>query len=136
MGTLELHGKPISTADYSFLIRSDTIGDRPDLEKSPILMELNSLIGLQKVKDAVQGLMYLQLQNFDNEMKGEKVKLISLHRLFLGNPGTGELCTRSNQNSILTNTFAIFFQEKLPWLDCMDDCSRNLASCLMEIWWK
>ena len=92
MGTLELYGKPIAEKDYSLLLRSDTIGDRPQLEKSPVLRELDSMVGLQKVKQTVKGLMDLQLQNYDAEMRGEKVQVISLHRVFLGNPGTGETC--------------------------------------------
>jgi hypothetical protein len=90
LGTLELFGKPIVGGDFQTLTRSDTIGDRPSLENSPVLKELDSMIGLKKVKDAVRGLMNLQIQNYEGELREEKVKLISLHRVFVGNPGTGK----------------------------------------------
>jgi hypothetical protein len=81
----------ISDSDYRTLLRIDTVGDRPKLEDSVHMAELNSMIGLKMVKSAMRNLMNLQLQNFDAEMRGEKIQLISLHRVFYGNPGTGNL---------------------------------------------
>lgn len=79
----------ISDADYRTLTRADTVGERPQLEDSVHMRELNSMIGLIMVKESMRNLMNLQLQNFDAEMRGEKIQLISLHRVFYGNPGTG-----------------------------------------------
>ena len=47
-------------------------------------------MGLNKVKEQFRNLMDMATQNFDREMKGEKPNLISLHRVFYGNPGTGK----------------------------------------------
>ena len=80
----------ISPDDYRLLTRGDTVGDRPRLEDSPYMAQLMSMIGLKQVKETVSNLMNLQLQNYDAEMRGEPIQLISLHRLFLGNPGTGK----------------------------------------------
>eukprot|EP01038_Epipyxis_sp_PR26KG_P004361 gene4361-6169_t len=90
LGTLQLHGKPIANREYATLTRGDTIGDRPDFASSPVLKELDGMIGLGKVKSAIRGLMHLQLQNYDNELRGERVQHISLHRVFFGNAGTGK----------------------------------------------
>jgi hypothetical protein len=92
LGALELYNRPISDHDYAVLTRSDTIGDRPDFANNPVMKELNAMIGLGKVKEAMHVLMQLQLQNYDNEISGERVQYISLNRVFVGNSGTGEFC--------------------------------------------
>jgi hypothetical protein len=89
LGTLELHKKHISEREYAILTRVDTIGERPDFASSLAMKELDAMIGLTKVKKRLSELMHLQLQNYDNEMRGDKTQHISLHRVFLGSSGTG-----------------------------------------------
>jgi hypothetical protein len=88
IGSKVLHKQRVTDAEHRTLTVSDVLGDRPNLAQSPLLKELDSMIGLRHVKQAVHGLMELQLQNYDREMRGEKREEISLHRVFYGNPGT------------------------------------------------
>ena len=65
----------------------------PDVEKEKtleeIFEELNSLVGLNKVKNMLHDLV--DLIELKNKTKDElKIKNINLHMVFLGNPGTGK----------------------------------------------
>jgi len=82
-GKLLLNNIVVTEHDYRTLTRGDTVGERPRLEDSPYMRELMGMVGLARVKETVSNLMNLQLQNFDAEMRGEPIQLISLHRLFL-----------------------------------------------------
>jgi len=75
---------------YRTLTRADTVGERPQLDDSPYMRQLDAMVGMEDVKKTVRSLLNLQLQNFDNEMNGEKVVAVSINRLFLGPPGTGK----------------------------------------------
>jgi SpoVK/Ycf46/Vps4 family AAA+-type ATPase len=63
---------------------------RPDESSLQSFSKLNSLTGLLKVKEAVRGLVQMAADNFDREVQGKAPIEVSLHRLFLGNPGTGK----------------------------------------------
>lgn len=124
LGALALNGKPISDRDYATLTRSDVLGDRPNFPTSTAFQELDAMIGLAKVKDSLRSLMNLQLQNYDCEMRGEKVQHISLHRVFLGNAGTVSLLSLS---STLVSLFASLLLGQ-------NHCGPNLRSVAEGLW--
>jgi hypothetical protein len=68
----------------------DLIGHPVDLSTSPSVMELMSMTGLDDVKKSVQSLLRMTAKNYESEMKGGITTDVSLHRMFLGNPGTGK----------------------------------------------
>ena len=90
LGRLKLYNKAISEREYCTLERVDTVGERPRLDESPYYQELMGMLGLKAAKEMMTDLLNIQLQNYDSEMEGKRTKKISLHRLFLGNPGTGK----------------------------------------------
>lgn len=52
--------------------------------------ELNRLIGVQSVKDQVSSFVNIVEVNKKREQQGQPVNSMTLHSLFLGNPGTGK----------------------------------------------
>jgi SpoVK/Ycf46/Vps4 family AAA+-type ATPase/DNA-binding transcriptional MerR regulator len=87
---LKLKQVALTDQDYRLLTREDCLGVRPNLEENEHYRRLMDMHGLSSVKQAVTNLMQLQLQNYDAEMRGERTQTISLHRIFLGNAGTGK----------------------------------------------
>lgn len=72
------------------LTRDDVLGPAINLKNCKALVELERLPGLRSVKQSVKGLVSLALDNRSREEEGRTVQDVSLHRLFLGNPGTGK----------------------------------------------
>ena len=75
------------------ITREDLIGVRPSRElltDAPAWKELQSMIGLRSVKTEIERIAAQLEQNYDRELKGAKPIDVSLNRVFLGNPGTGQ----------------------------------------------
>ncbi len=76
--------------DLWHLTRDDMLGPRSiDVSSSKALQQLQSMHGLQKVKESIDTLLQLIRTNVECEEMGKPVKHVCLNRVFLGNPGTG-----------------------------------------------
>lgn len=81
-----------SGLDDMLLTKSDLIGPRPStaLAESEAWKSLQSLIGLDAVKESVKVLVDTLETNYDRELAEEPIIEFNLNRIFLGNPGTGK----------------------------------------------
>jgi hypothetical protein len=78
--------------DVLLLTSVDLIGPDPAgaVLVSPAWTELQGLIGLQEVKASLQDLINIVMTNYRRELDEKRPQMISLNRVFLGNPGTGK----------------------------------------------
>lgn len=80
-------GCQLSSQHYITLTLHDVIGRPLDASSSPLVAELMTMTGLEAVKQSVKSLLKLATENYYSELRGEDVLDLSLHRMFLGNPG-------------------------------------------------
>ena len=67
-----------------------SLGDATDKERAEIQKELDSIVGLKKVKDYLLSLEDHIRVNQIRKQKGLKTTEVSKHMIFTGNPGTGK----------------------------------------------
>ena len=91
--------------DDFFLEKEDFIGPEPSeaILESAAWKELQGLIGLQAVKDSMQGLLDRIHTNYQRELEEKEPIQVSLNRVFLGSPGTGKTSVGKLYGQVLSD---------------------------------
>jgi len=79
-------------ADLAELMREDVIDIQSDIDvtNSTAIKELDQMIGLDPVKEAVRDLVKRTNENLQRQRQGLQTAESTMHMVFTGNPGTGK----------------------------------------------
>ncbi|KAF1833156.1 P-loop containing nucleoside triphosphate hydrolase protein [Decorospora gaudefroyi] len=87
-----LESLPEDKRDYFMFTREDIMGPHPSEArfKSEAWTELQSLIGLEALKEQCTTIIGLSETNYERELRGLDPEMLSFNGVFMGSPGTGK----------------------------------------------